>query len=72
MAMKLIWTETARLSCAEEFDFIDGKWGNKEVEKFIILSEEFLRILKTGLVEGKLTIKKDISLSVISRKTTLV
>ena len=35
--MTIFWTETAKLSYAEELDFIYRKWGNKEVEKFIAL-----------------------------------
>ena len=70
--MTIFWTETAKLSYAEELDFIYRKWGNKEVEKFIELSEEFLHILKSGLVEGKPTKKHTVKLFVISKQTTLV
>ena len=44
--MKIYWSETAKASYAEELEFIFKKWGDKEVEKFITLSEEFLEILK--------------------------
>lgn len=70
--MKIVWTETASLSFAEELDFIFRKWGNKEVEKFINLSEEFLQILKSGRVEGKETGKRNVKIFVISKQTTLV
>ncbi|WP_100614292.1 hypothetical protein [Confluentibacter citreus] len=70
--MDVFWTETAKLSFSEELDFIHRKWGNKEVEKFILLSEEFIEILKSGHLEGKPTDKKDVKLYVISKQTTLV
>lgn len=70
--MKVFWTETAKLSYAEELDFIHRKWGNKEVEKFITLSEEFIGILKSGRLEGKPTDEMDVKLYVISKQTTLV
>ena len=44
--MNIFWAETARLSYAEELYFIHRKWGNKEVEKFIALSEEFIQNIK--------------------------
>jgi len=70
--MNIFWAETARLSYAEELYFIHRKWGNKEVEKFIALSEEFIQILKSGRIEGKPTDKADVKLYVISKQTTLV
>ncbi len=70
--MKVIWSKTAELSFAEELDYIFIKWGIKEVEKFINLSDEFLKILQSGLVEGKPSKKRDIRLFVISKQTTLV
>ena len=42
------------------------------IEKFMALSEEFLQLLKSGLVEGKPTGKRFVKLSVISKQTTLV
>lgn len=70
--MIILWAKTAKLSFAEELDFIFKKWGNKEVEKFVALSEEFLQILKSGLIEGKASFNKEIRICVISKQTTLV
>ena len=44
--MEIIWAETAKVSYTEELDFIYRKWGGKQVENFIALSEEFFKILK--------------------------
>ncbi|MBE9489494.1 MAG: hypothetical protein IMY67_04305 [Bacteroidetes bacterium] len=70
--MKIYWTETAKSTYAEELDFIYRKWGNKEVENFINLSEEFLKTLKTGVLEGKPVKGKEFRISVISKQTSLV
>lgn len=70
--MKVFWTETAKLSYAEELDFIYRKWGKKEVERFVLLSEEFIQILKSGRIEGKPTNKQNVKLYVMSKQTTLV
>ena len=65
--MKIKWSETARLTYAEELDFIYLKWGNKEVENFINLSDCFLKTLSTGTFEGKLARKGTLKMSVISK-----
>ena len=52
--------------------FIYRKWGVKEVENFIELTEEFLQILWSGFIEGKPTEKSNVKLFVISKQTTLV
>ena len=70
--MTIIWTETAKLSYAEELAFIHKKWEKQEVEKFILLSEEFINLLKSNLIEGKPTEKRNVRISVISKQTTVV
>lgn len=69
--MKIEWSKTAKLTYAEELDFIDLKWGVKEVEKFIMLSDNFLDTLSTGTFEGKLIRKGTLKMSVISKQTSV-
>ncbi len=69
--MKIEWSETARLTYSEELEFIYVKWGNKEVEKFMILSDDFLNTLSTGVFEGKSARKGTLKTSVISRQTSV-
>jgi len=69
--MKIDWTEVATETYAEELDFINTKWGIKEVEKFMILSDNFLETLSTGMFEGKSVRKGTIKMSVISKQTSL-
>ncbi len=70
--MTIFWTKTAKDSFQEELDFIYIKWGNKEVDRFINLSVEFVDLLAKGLIEGKSSKKRNIRISVISKQTTLV
>lgn len=70
--MKIVWTQTAQETFNEELDFIYRKWNQTEVEKFLTLIDEFLSILKTGIIQGKVTARKAIMTFVISQQTTLV
>jgi|TARA_B110000971_G_C19677025_1_gene349290 hypothetical protein len=69
--MKIEWSETARLTYAEELDFIYLKWGNKEVENFMNLSGRFLKTLSTGTFKGRLVRKGTLKMSVISKQTSV-
>jgi len=69
--MKIEWSETVKLTYAEELEFIDLKWGNNEVKKFMMLSDNFLNTLSTGAFEGKLVRKGTLTMSVISKQTSV-
>lgn len=69
--MKIEWSETAKLTYAEELNFIDTKWGINEVEKFITLTDNFLKTLKTGTFQGKPIRKGTLRMSVISKQTSV-
>jgi len=70
--MNIHWSDTAKESYAEELDFIFKKWGNKEVVNFMNLSDNFLKTLGSGIVEGKPSKKGKFRVSVISKQTSLV
>ena len=69
--MKIVWTEKAELSYAKELENISKKWTNKEVGNFMNLVDEFIKKLETGLIEGKISSKRNVRSFVISKQTTL-
>jgi len=69
--MKIVWTISAELSYVEEIEFINRKWSLIEVAKFMDLVDEFVKKLKSGTIEGKVSPKTNIRSFVISRQTTL-
>jgi len=69
--MKIVWTKKAELSYAKELENISKKWTNKEVGNFMILVDEFIKKLETGLIEGKVSSKRNVRSFVISKQTTL-
>ena len=70
--MIVYWSEKAEWTFNEEVDFIFRKWGNEEVEKFILLVEDFIEILESGMLIGRVSNVIDARFSVISKQTTLV
>lgn len=69
--MTVIWTKHAKFSFNEELEFIVKKWNEKEVEGFIQLVDDFIKKLKTGILQGKISPKTNIRSFVISKQTTL-
>ncbi len=69
--MKIVWTEKAELSYAKELESINKKWTNKEVVHFMNLVDEFIKKLEAGLIEGKVSSKRNVLYFVISKQTTL-
>ena len=69
--MKIVWSENARLSYAEELEYIAKKWTINEVTDFMDLVEGFTSKLKTGTIEGRISPKTNIRSFVISKQTTL-
>ena len=69
--MTIDWTDIAKETYADELEFIDVKWGIKEVENFMILSDDFLKTLATGTFEGKPIRKGSLRTSVISKQTSI-
>lgn len=69
--MKVVWTEKAELSYAKELEVISKKWTNKEVGNFMNLVDDFIKKLEAGLIEGKISSKRNIRSFVISKQTTL-
>ncbi len=69
--MKIVWTEKAEFSYAKELENISKKWTNKEVVSFMNLVDEFIKKLETGLIEGKVSSKRNVRSFVVSKQTTL-
>ncbi len=70
--MNVFWTRTAEITYAEEIDFIRKKWNEKQVILFVNLVEDFISILKTGVLIGRPYKIENVRISVISKQTTLV
>ena len=68
---KIIWTLTAELTFAEEVDFIYTKWNSKQVNRFINLVENQIKLLGSGLINGKKSLKKNVFILIISKQTSL-
>ncbi len=71
MPIIIDWSTYAKTSYFEELDFIDFKWNQQEVEKFIDLVDEFVVRLSKGIIEGKTYTNHDISSIVLSEQTTV-
>jgi plasmid stabilization system protein ParE len=71
MTYKVYWTSHATLTYAEEIEFIFEKWNLKEVEKFILLIDDFIRKISTFPFIGRKFIKRDIYSFVVSKQTTV-
>ena len=71
MSLKITWTPLAKITYFEEIDFIESKWNQYEVEKFIVLVNDFVTRLSTGLAYGKKYPIKNINSIVISKQTTV-
>ena len=71
MSIEITWTDYAKFSYYEELNFIDIKWTVTEVEKFIMLVEDFIKRLSTGVVVGKTYPKNNMYSVVISKQTTV-
>ena len=68
--MKVVWTRTARETFLAETDFILRKWNSKQVKAFILLVDESIRLLSSGIVHGRLLNSNHFRL-VISKQTSL-
>jgi len=69
--MNVIWGKKAKYSYFDELDFILKKWNQKEVDKFILLVNEFIKTLEEGVLEGKVSSKTDMRSFTISKQTTV-
>ena len=68
---KASWTDLADSSYEEELKYIHKKWNQDEVIKFMILVDEFINKLESGVIAGKVSKKTEIRSFVISKQTTL-
>ncbi|PQJ80307.1 hypothetical protein [Polaribacter porphyrae] len=71
MSLEVSWTTLAKLTYYEEIDFIDLKWNLQEIEKFVLLVEDFVQRMSTGIVVGKTYPNHNIKSIVISEQTTV-
>lgn len=71
MSINVTWTTLAKITYYEEIEFIDLKWNLREVEKFILLVEDFVLRMSTGIVVGKAYTNSNINSVVISEQTTV-
>lgn len=69
--MNVIWGKKAKYSYFDELDFILKKWNQQEVDKFIILVNEFIKTLEEGVLKGKVSSRTDMRSYVISEQTTV-
>jgi len=69
--MKVIWSAEGKISYFKELEFIYEKWNEKEVENFILLVEEVVKKLETGVLQGKNLYNKNLKSFVISKQTTI-
>lgn len=69
--MKIIWSAEAKITYFRELEFIHKKWNIKEVKKFISLVDDFIKDLKTGIIQGKTLHNKNLRSFVISKQTTI-
>ncbi len=69
--MKIIWSDVAKITYFRELEFIYKKWNIKEVKKFISLVDDFIKNLKTGIIQGKTLHNKNLRSFVISKQTTI-
>jgi hypothetical protein len=69
--LTISWTNLAKKSYLEELDFIQLKWSSKEVETFVVIVNDYLENLSSGILQGKSYQYKNIHSIVISKQTTL-
>ncbi len=50
MAFIVTWTRYAKVSYFEEINYIDRKWTSREVEGFILLVEDLIQHLSSGVL----------------------
>ncbi len=67
----IFWTSIAKLSYANELDFIKYNWNLKEVEKFMNMVEHLFSLLSNNVLQGKLSVKTGIYKLLISKQTSL-
>lgn len=70
--MQVFWTQIAERTYFDEIDFISRKWNEKEVDKFVLLVENFIQILESGILIGAPYSIENVRFSVISKQTSLV
>ena len=70
--MKVLWTQSAERTYFDEIDFISLKWNESEVDKFVLLVENFIQILESGILIGRPYNIENVRFSVISKQTSLV
>ena len=71
MAFIVTWTRYAKVSYFEEINYIDRKWTSREVEGFILLVEDLIQHLSSGVLQGKRHSNDQVYSVVISKQTTL-
>ena len=71
MSIEVSWTTLAKLTYYEEIDFIDLKWNLQEVEKFVLLVEDFVKRMSNGIVVGKPYPNNNVNSILISKQTTV-
>ena len=70
--MEVFWTKTSESTYADEIDFIRKKWNEEQVDAFVALVEDYVAILKSGVLIGRPHKIKNVRITVISKQTTLV
>ncbi len=68
---QVVWSDLADETYGRELNFIDLKWNVNEVVKFMILVDEFIEKLESGVLFGKQSKGTKINSFVISKQTTL-
>lgn len=68
---KIDWTLTAEQTYIKEIEFIEKKWGDKQIQDFILLVEKKIDLVRSGLITGKRSKIDNVRILVISEQTTL-
>ena len=69
--VEIFWTDEAYRTYDAELDFINKKWNLAEVVNFDKLVDDFINILKTGVLQGKQFSNTNTYSFVISKQTTV-
>ena len=69
--MKISWTPEARFSYFSILDYLQDKWGKKEIQNFVDITESVIRQLQKNPAMFKRSKKKNIHIGLISKHTSL-
>ena len=69
--MKISWTPESRISYFNILDYLKTNWGQKEIQKFIDMTDSIIRLIQINPNMFKRSEKKGIHIGLISKHTSL-